>query len=120
MKLLDLINEEPHVISDKERIRARKVYKAFQTGVYRPYPDVNKLKYVLPDFQDHQIYNLSNDDKVMMFTDLSQIKMYMISSAGNDVEVRAEGDDTAIVRNITNKIKSKFLNYNIIMVIDSL
>ena len=119
MKLLDLINEESRVISDKERIRARKVYKAFQTGVYRPYPDVNKLKYVLPDFQDHQIYNLSNDDKVMMFTDLSQIKMYMISSTGGEVRVGTEGDD-AIVRNITNKIKSKFLNYNIIMVIDSL
>lgn len=114
MKLLDLINEELIPVTDKDRKKARVLYKTFQTGTYRPYPDVNKLKYVLPDFEDHFIFPSLFNDKVLIYLDFSKVKMFMITSTGREVVVGTEGDD-AIVRNITNKIISKFKRYNIIV-----
>lgn len=121
MKLLDIIKEEARPITEKERIRARKVYKGLKTGIYRPYSDTNLIKYVLPDFEDHQTYKLSNEDMVMMFTDLKLIKVYIITNDGNEVDARRIGpDDSAVIRNVKEKIKSRFLKYGIVMNIANL
>ena len=114
MKLLDLINEELLPVTDKNKKEAKLVYKALQTGIYRPYRDVNKLKYVLPDFEDHFIFPSLFNDKVLIYLDFSKVKKFMISSSGREVEVGTEGDD-AIIRNITKKIISKFKQHNIVV-----
>lgn len=119
MKLLDIIKEEATPITEKERTRARKVYKGLKTGEYTPFNDAEfRLKYILPDFEDHQIYNLSNDGKVMMFTDLSKIDMFILKKeyffyeipVGNPKDING-----GVAGNIVDKIKSKFLKYGIVM-----
>ena len=121
MKLLDIIKEESRPITEKEKIRARKAYKGLKVGIYRPYPDTNLLKYVLPDFEEHQIYKMSNEGMVMMFTDLKLIKMYIITNDGHEVDARRIGpDDSAVIRNVIEKIKSRFRRYDIVMVIANL
>lgn len=123
MKFIDIIKEEARPITEKERIRARKIYKGLKTGIYRPYEDLNRLKYILPEFEDHQIYNLSNEGRVMMFTDFNKIKMFIVSEEDVDIPIRKTGGqdmDTGVIRSILEKIKSKFLNYGIVMVIKAL
>lgn len=123
MKFIDIIKEEARPITEKERIRARKVYKGLKTGIYRPYEDLNRLKYILPEFEDHQIYNLSNEGRVMMFTDFNKIKMFIVSEEDVDIPIRKTGSqdmDSGVIRNIIEKIKSKFLKYGIVMVIKAL
>lgn len=123
MKLLDIIKEEATPITEKERIRARKVYKALKTGIYRPYVDINRLKYILPDFEDHQIYKLSNEGMVMMFTDFNKIKMFIVTDEDVEIPVRiqpTEDRHTGVSGSITKKIKSKFLKYGIVMNIGDL
>ena len=114
MKLLDIVKEELLPVTDKDKKEVKLVYKALQTGIYRPYRDVNKLKYILPDFEDHFIFPSLFNDQVLIYLDFGKVKMYMISSSGKEVEVGTEGDD-AIVRNITNKIISKFKQHNIVV-----
>ncbi len=111
MKLLDLINEEPNDLSDNNRKSAKLVYKALQTGVYRPYPDSNKLKYILPDFEDKMIF-LKKYPIILL--DFSKVKMYIITSGGELVDVRRIGsDDSAVIKNIKSRITNKFKQHNI-------
>lgn len=123
MKFIDIINEESTPITEKERTRARKIYKAIKVGVYRPYADTNRLKYVLPDFEDHQIYKLSNGGMVMMFTDFNKIKMFILTEENTEIPVRIDPNNdkySGVSGTIIKKIKSKFLNYGIVMNIGDL
>lgn len=118
MKLLDIIQEEATPITEKERTRARKIYKGLKTGVFRPFADMNRLKYVLPDFEDHQIYKLSNEGMVMMFTDFYKIKMFILTEEDVEIPIKiqpTEDKNTGVSGGIIKKIKSKFLKYGIVM-----
>jgi hypothetical protein len=118
MKLLDLINEETIDLTDKERKKAKSVYKVFQTGKYVPFPDMDKLKYVLPDFQSVYLHPKSSNGNILMHVPLKEIEVYIITDAGNEVNARKAGDeDSSVIRNVTKKIKSRFLNYDIIVAI---
>jgi hypothetical protein len=115
MKLLDILTEEnTKPITDKDRDGARKIYKFLKTGVYRPYPDSNKVKYVLPDFEDHMIYPEILHNQITIAVDFNKVQMYIITSGGDLVNARRVGpDDSAVVRNIKHKIISRFKQHKI-------
>lgn len=123
MKFIDILKEELTPITDKQRKNARAIYKAFKVGVYRPFADMNRLKYVLPDFEDHQIYKLSNDGMVMMFTDFYKIKMFILTEENVEIPIGirpTEDRNAGVSGSIIKKIKSKFLKHGIIMNIGDL
>lgn len=124
MKFIDILREESTPITEKQKNNARKIYKAHKVGLYKPFNDAEfRLKYILPDFEEHQIYDLSNEGKVMMFTDLSKIDMSILKSEYffNEIPIRNPKDiNGGVVGNIVDKIKSKFLHYGIVMMIKDL
>lgn len=118
MKFIDILKEESEMrsITDKERKNARAVYKALKVGIYKPYPDTNKLKYVLPDLENEIIHNTTNMGKAVIFIDFDKVKMYIITSGGDLVDVRRIGpDDSAVIKNIKRKIISRFEQHNVIV-----
>ncbi len=119
MKLLDLINEETIELTDKDRKKVRVLYKTFQTGTYKPFPDMEtKLKYILPKFNEEQIHTKSDTGKIIMGVDLNSIKMYILTSTGTEMEIKGpDYGDGSVMRNIMGKIKSRFLKYNVIITI---
>ena len=115
---MDILKEESEMrpITDKERKNARAVYKALQVGIYMPYPDSNKVKYVLPDFENEIIHDTTNMDKAIIFLNFNKVKMYIITSGGDLVDVRRIGpDDSAVIKNIKRRIISRFKQHNVIL-----
>jgi hypothetical protein len=117
MKFMDILKEEDEIksVSDKKRKNTRAVYKALQVGTYKPYPDSNKLKYILPDLEDNMIHiPITKESKPVIFLNFNDVKMYIITSGGDLVDARRIGpDDSAVVRNIRSRIMIKFIKHNI-------
>lgn len=116
MKLLDIIKEELTQVTGEQKDNTRKIYKFLKTGTYRPYPDDNALKYVLPDFEDHIIFPSLFNDKVLIYLDFSKVKMYIVKDNKELVVIRRSGsEDSPVIRNIKHKIISKFKQHGVVL-----
>ena len=113
MKLLDILKEDRRIVTDKERKNTRAIYNALKIGIYRPYPDSNKVKYVLPDLEDGMIYPEILHNQITIAVDFNKVGMYIITKGG-DVDVfRISNDGGGVVRNIKRRIMLKFEHYNV-------
>jgi hypothetical protein len=84
MKFMDILKEEFIPITDKQRDKARKVYKALKVGVYKAFKDADfYYKYVLPDFNDQIVSNFTEEGKIYVAVNLNDIDMYMIEPKGD-------------------------------------
>ena len=127
MKFMDILKEEVtypeypeysdmRPITDKEIKNARAVYKALKVGIYKPYPDSNKLKYVLPDFENEIIHDTTNMNNAVIFLKFNEVKMYIITSGGDLMDARTIGpEDNAVIKNIKRKIISRFKQHNVML-----
>ena len=81
---MDILKEEFIPITDKQRDKARKVYKALKVGVYKAFKDADfYYKYVLPDFNDQIVSNFTEEGKIYVAVNLNDIDMYMIEPKGD-------------------------------------
>jgi len=115
---MDILKEESDMrpITDKEKKNARAVYKALQVGIYKPYPDSNKVKYVLPDFENAIIHDVTNMNNAVIFLKFNEVKMYIITSGGDLMDARTIGpEDNAVIKNIKRKIISRFKQHNVML-----
>ena len=113
MKFMDILKEERRVITDKERKNTRAIYNALKTGIYRPYPDSNKVKYVLPDLEEYMIRPDMLHNQITIAVDFNKVGMYIITKRGEVDVFRISDDGGAVVRNIKHRIMKKFEHYNV-------
>ncbi len=113
MKFMDILKEERRIVTDKERKNTRAIYNAFKTGIYRPYPDSNKVKYVLPDLEEYMIRPDMLHNQIIIAVDFNKVGMYIITKGGDVNVMRISNDGGAVVRNIKSKIMKKFEHYNV-------
>ena len=132
MKFIDILKEEPTPITDKQRDKARKVYKALKVGVYRAFKDADfYYKYVLPDFNDQIVSNLTDDGKIYVAVNLNDIDLYMIEPKGdyflkhgkhlklpNSLKTPDHMSQFGPWVALLKKMKSMFLSAGVVMVIN--